>query len=156
VDSAYHDGRPAIDADISIMEISMPNEIQQFQARVILHLVAALQGRLAYGKILLARSFVPLDETFSATEPDLGEAKVRVFDIMNDWSRQQEQEPQLNEEVRSMITQALNFLAEAIDHVLAEPPADPDDFISVVFQSRDRIMALDLMLRAQAEPVGSR
>lgn len=87
----------------------MSDPTRQLQSRFILHLVVALQGRLGYGKIPLTRSFVPLDGTFSAAEPDLGEAKVRLAKIANDWSRQQEQEPLLNDEVRTMITQALKF-----------------------------------------------
>jgi len=48
-----------------------------------------------------------------------------------------------------LIAQALGILGRAMDQLLADS-TDPDAFISAVFQCRDCIMALDLMVRAQA------
>ena len=81
-------------------------------------------------------------------ELDLHSVKVALINVTDDWSRQQEQEPPLTDEVREMITKALGYLNKAVDDVLSGVD-DCDGFVNTVFQCRDHVMALDLMLRAQ-------
>ena len=132
----------------------MPDETRQLQSCFLLHLVAALQGRLAYGGVPLASRLAPLDAIFSGAHPDLHAGKAALTAMVQEWGRQQENEPLLDAEVRETITTALGFLGRAMDQLLADS-TDPDAFISAVLQCRDCIMALDLMLRAQAQLAGS-
>jgi hypothetical protein len=116
---------------------------------------SCIHGRLAYGNNLLT-PFLRLWVILSDAEPDRQPTLAAIkSELSAEWNRQQEQEESLSDEVRSMITQALEFLTGAVDHVVAAN-TDADEFIDIVFQCRDRITALDLMLRAQAEPACSR
>lgn len=121
--------------------------VLKLQGRFILHLAAALRGRLAYANVPVANEFVQLDTILSAAAADPSAARTTMQNVLAAWNRQQLQ-VDLADDVRVLVTQCLESLAQAVDR-LGFP--NPDDFVTATFRCRDRIVSLNLMLRANPE-----
>jgi hypothetical protein len=122
--------------------------VLKLQSRFVLHLAAALRGRLAYANVPVANEFVQLDTILSPAGADPAAARATMQGILAAWDRQQRQSPQLADDVRVLMTQCLEALAQALDRVNSP---DPDEFVNATFRCRDRIVSLNLMLRASPE-----
>jgi hypothetical protein len=117
------------------------------QSRFILHLAAALRGRLAYADVPVANEFVQLDTILSAASLDPSAARATMQNVLAGWDRQQLQ-VELADDVRVLMTQCLEALSQAVERLGS---ANPDEFVNATFRCRDRIVSLNLMLRAGTE-----
>ena len=122
--------------------------VLKLQSRFVHHLATALRGRLAYANVPVANEFVQLDTILSAATADTPAARATIQNVLAAWNRQQLQVPDLPDDVRVLVTQCLEALAQAVDR-LGSP--NPDDFVNATFRCRDRIVSLNLMLRANPD-----